>query len=255
MKRIFNHQRDTPDIRDLKFHKEIFLLSPLKVPNKFSLGDICKLPAILDQGDLGSCTANAASNSLRYLLIKNKKKEIQPSRLYIYYFTRVLQNTVNFDSGCTLRNVMKAIVKNGACDENNWKYIIPRFAQRPTQLAITDGMNRRRNFQYLSVNQDLPTIKNAIVQGFPIVIGIMVFSSFMNPEVSRSGDVPLPNRMIETLLGGHAVTIVSYDDSTKKFGLMNSWGDTWGNKGYFTLPYDYVLNVELAFDFWTIRTF
>ena len=83
----------------------------------------------------------------------------------------------------------------------------------------------------------------------------MVYSSFMSPDVSRTGDVPLPNRKTETLLGGHAVTIVSYDDTTRKFGLMNSWGEDWGNKGYFTLPYNYVLNVQLAFDFWTIRMF
>lgn len=255
MKRIFNHKKDTPDIRDLKFNKQVILLPTSLVPKKFSLADICKLPAILDQGDLGSCTANAGSNSLRYILIKNKKREIQPSRLYIYYFTRVLQNTVNDDSGCTLRNMMKAIVSRGACDENNWQYIISKFKEKPTQIAIDEGMNRRRNFQYLSINQDLPTIKNAIVQGYPIVIRIMVYSSFMNPIVARTGEVPIPNKKNETLLGGHAVTIVSYDDNTRKFGLMNSWGEDWGNKGYFTMPYNYILRNDLAFDFWTIRMF
>jgi C1A family cysteine protease len=107
----------------------------------------------------------------------------------------------------------------------------------------------------MSVGQNLNSIKNAISQDFPIVFGIDVYSSFESKQVSKTGVVPMPNVNTEQLLGGHAIMMISYDDTKKVFGCMNSWGTSWGNKGFFTLPYAYVLSNQLAFDFWTIHFF
>jgi C1A family cysteine protease len=57
----------------------------------------------------------------------------------------------------------------------------------------------------------------------------------------------------EKLLGGHAVIAVGYNDTTQRFIVRNSWGSKWGNKGYFTMPYAYLTDSNLADDFWTIR--
>ena len=57
----------------------------------------------------------------------------------------------------------------------------------------------------------------------------------------------------EAVIGGHAVMGVGYDDSQQWFIVRNSWGTTWGLNGYFTLPYAYVTDPNLADDFWTIR--
>ncbi len=46
---------------------------------------------------------------------------------------------------------------------------------------------------------------------------------------------------------------VGYDDSQSWFIVRNSWGAGWGMKGYFTLPYEYLLDQNLSSDFWTIR--
>jgi C1A family cysteine protease len=56
----------------------------------------------------------------------------------------------------------------------------------------------------------------------------------------------------EAVLGGHAVLCVGYDDATQRFIVRNSWGSNWGQAGYFTIPYAYLLNENLADDFWTI---
>jgi C1A family cysteine protease len=58
----------------------------------------------------------------------------------------------------------------------------------------------------------------------------------------------------EEVLGGHAVLAVGYDDSAECFIVRNSWGSGWGKKGYFTMPYSYLLEQNLSDDFWTIRT-
>ena len=54
-------------------------------------------------------------------------------------------------------------------------------------------------------------------------------------------------------VGGHAVIAVGYDDSTSRITVQNSWGTSWGDKGYFYMPYQYITNTNLADDFWTIR--
>lgn len=69
--------------------------------------------------------------------------------------------------------------------------------------------------------------------------------------------VPMPDLNNEKLRGNHAVILVGYDGERNVFKLQNSWGSDWGDHGYFTLPYDYVLGNEhiqcLAGDLWTFR--
>ena len=57
----------------------------------------------------------------------------------------------------------------------------------------------------------------------------------------------------EGVLGGHAVLAVGYDDKGECLIVRNSWGENWGQKGYFQMPYGYVVGKKLAQDFWTIR--
>ena len=56
----------------------------------------------------------------------------------------------------------------------------------------------------------------------------------------------------EQVVGGHAVLAVGYDDTIDRFHVRNSWGTGWGVKGYFTMPYEYLLNENLSDDFWKI---
>ncbi len=64
--------------------------------------------------------------------------------------------------------------------------------------------------------------------------------------------MPLPQPQ-EAMLGGHAIAIVGYDDSKQMFTFQNSWGSSWGDKGFGYLPYSYLTNPQLSSDFWTVR--
>jgi C1A family cysteine protease len=84
------------------------------------------------------------------------------------------------------------------------------------------------------------------------VFGFAVYEGFESQQTARTGVVEMPGAG-ERMLGGHAVVAVGYDDPAKRFIVRNSWGATWGQKGYFTMPYAYLADRNLCDDFWTIR--
>jgi C1A family cysteine protease len=94
-------------------------------------------------------------------------------------------------------------------------------------------------------------MKASLAAGNPFAVAISVFASFETDEVSRSGVVPMP-RHNEACLGGHVVVCVGYDDHRRVWIMRNSWGACWGDRGYFTLPYAYLLDASLASDLWNI---
>jgi C1A family cysteine protease len=99
----------------------------------------------------------------------------------------------------------------------------------------------------------LHQIQGCLASGYPVVFGFSVYESFETQEVARSGVVPLPKKG-EKQLGGHAVLAVGYDDTAQSFIVRNSWGPSWGQDGYFTMPYAYVTSGQLASDFWALYT-
>ena len=222
----------------------VSILQTVKVsPTVFT---VSKLPPILDQSNLGSCVINAFS----FCVSKQTNKAIQLSRLFQYAICRCLDNTLlSDDSGTTVRTACQSISKYGVCKESMYPYNISRFSNLPP-LNVFNSSKKFRQFTYTFINQDLTSIKNGLyTYKNPIIFGFMVYSSFMTNDVATTGQVPMPNVNNETLEGGHCMAIVGYNDITQMFTCANSWGTGWGNRGYCYLPYDYLLDPELASDF------
>jgi C1A family cysteine protease len=95
-------------------------------------------------------------------------------------------------------------------------------------------------------------MRSCLADGFPFVFGFTVYETFESAAVAKTGVLNMPKPR-ERTVGGHAVCAVGYDDKTKRLLVRNSWGSSWGIKGYFTMPYDYAANRNLSDDFWTIR--
>jgi C1A family cysteine protease len=81
---------------------------------------------------------------------------------------------------------------------------------------------------------------------------ILVYSSYESYQVSINGIVPMP-KPNDQLLGGHAIVCVGYNDTKKLWIMRNSWGSSWGDKGYFYLPYNYLIDDKLSSDLWIIK--
>ena len=238
---------DYPDGRDLLYAAPPTPLE--KLPQRVDLRKHC--PPIYNQGQLGSCTANAIGAALEFDQLKQKENAFTPSRLFIYYNERVIEGTVDSDSGAQLRDGVKSVVKQGGPKETTWPYKIARFADKPSKAAYDEG-KRHQAIQYLRLTQALSQFKGCLASGFPFVFGFVVFESFESAEVSKTGHAPMPKAK-EAVLGGHAVLAVGYDEARQWFIVRNSWGKSWGMDGYFTLRYPYLLQGSLSRDFWTIR--
>lgn len=239
----YNWVQDKKDKRDY-----IYKATPIKMPNSVDLRPFCS--AIEDQGNLGSCTGNAVAGAIEYLARRNNSG-IDVSRLFIYYYTRLIEGTVNYDSGAYIRDSIKASYAYGAPLESLWPYDITKFRSKPSTGAIADGAKRKVTLYERAISFD--ACINAIASGFPVVVGFLVYSSFESRAVYKTGMMPYPNVARESLLGGHAVLLVGYNNSTKRFIARNSWGPYWGDRGYFYMPYDVIRNSYMSNDFWVIK--
>ncbi|GAA0417587.1 C1 family peptidase [Streptomyces luteireticuli] len=252
--------RDLPDARDhLYSAPRLALVNP---PVKTDLRDA--LPPVYDQGQIGSCTANAISGAFQFELMRQALPSFNPSRLFVYYNERAMEGHVHSDSGAQIRDGVKSVATLGVCPEDEWPYddtpaltdggpFPPgsRAGEKPSPACYTDALKSRAT-AYLRVMQDIDHLKGCLASGFPFVFGFTVYASFESQQVAQTGNADLPTPSDE-VVGGHAVMAAGYDDGTQRFLVRNSWGSGWGQGGYFTLPYAYVTEPGLANDFWTIR--
>lgn len=239
--------RDQPDPRDVKYKAPQHVVKNL--PPQVDLR--AQLPPVYDQGQIGSCTAQAICAMFHFCQMKEQLYKFAPSRLFTYYTTRDIEGTVNDDSGAMLRDTIKSINKFGACPESIWPYDINKLTVRPTATCY-DTASRHTAVSYSQVSQTLNQMKGCLAEGYPFAFGMTVYESFEGEQVGNTGVIQMPE-LGEQMVGGHAVLVVGYDDAQQRFIVRNSWGSSWGMNGYFTLPYDYILNPDLATDFWTVR--
>ena len=241
----YGWKRDLPDHRDQK----IFFTETQC--NDIDLRENC--PEVYNQGKLGSCTANAIAFAYEFDQIKQKEKEpFIPSRLFIYYNERENDGTIESDCGSSLRSGIKVINNIGVCKSTDWPYDITQFNIKPPSVLYEEAKNHR-GIKYKKIDQRISQLQMALKSGYPIVFGISVYESFESLETYNTGVVSIPN-IDEKMMGGHAISLVGFNEKKRQFIFRNSWGNEWGDKGYGYIPYNYVTNPNLSGDFWIIET-
>lgn len=240
MIRKLNWKPSRPDHRDMVYMARPGLIIPTKIP-QLTL-DI----KAWDQGNLGSCTGHGVGRIDAFRYQKEKGTFVMPSRLFIYYNGRFIEKSVNEDSGCEIRDIMKGIAQYGVCPETDFPYDENKFTHKPSTKAFKDGL-RDIALTYKSIPATVDAVKASIASGNPVVGGFNVFESFMSDLVAKTGKMPMPSRK-EKSEGGHCVVWDGYDDSDETFWCANSWGE-WGINGWFKMPY---ANMKNCSDFWNL---
>jgi C1A family cysteine protease len=208
-------------------------------------------PPVYDQGALGSCTANAGAGAAEFEEIRQGLPAVTPSRLFIYWNERADQGDTADDTGSSISESIAAMNKYGLPPETEWPYDPGQFATEPPPGVFADAL-KARVMQSEGVEQSLDGIRSVLQAGLLVEFGFQVYESFESDAVAASGLVPLPGAG-EQLLGGHAVLIVGDQPDQQRFIVRNSWGPQWGQAGYCTMPYAYLLDPTLANDFWAVQ--
>lgn len=243
MKHFYGYIPDKHDERDFKFS-----LAVPQLPPAIDLRKYCS--PVRDQGSLGACTGFAITGLKELLEIRDSTLTTL-SPLFLYYEERKIEHTISEDSGANPRDGFKVLTKTGCAPEIDEPYDTQHFKKAPTKKALKEALNYKISSYHRLHN--LLEAKSSLSVRLPIVLGFNVYESFESDSVEKTGNIPMPG-MGEQVLGGHAVLGVGYKNDSNWAGggyliAKNSWGTSWGDKGYFYMPYDFI-NKGLVTDMW-----
>jgi hypothetical protein len=201
-------------------------------------------PTVGDQGKQGSCVAWSSAYGARTIL-ESVRTGSDPNSLK--FSPSFLYNQIGLDGcdGSYINRAMDFMSQRGSVPYEAFPYSDQDCSRQPDQQLLDQAKQfRMRGSNRLTVGSstdkiDLRAIKENLSQGAPVVIGMMVGGSYMQPMMGQ--DVWNPTSDDESMMGfgGHAQCVVGYDDT--KYGgaflIMNSWGPQWGNNGFAWVRY------------------
>ncbi len=261
-KRILNWVRNTiPATPDKQLQYKLSAKQPV-----IDLTTKKKFPPIYDQGYIGACTANVFALAFYFILLNNKeysnflnKTNFEPSRLWLYYQQRLIEGNLETDAGAQLYSGIIVLKTKGLCSERLYPYIQTKYKESPELYTYIEAINYKLD-DYRILKQNLNDMKASIQLGNPFFFGIYLFKSKSQekPDIDlitkeKNWILPYPTYN-DDYVGGHAITAVGYDDDKKLMKIRNSWGENWGDKGHFYLPYEYILDSDFCADFYVISS-
>lgn len=210
------------------------------------------MPPVYNQRHLNSCSANAIAAALWFneRHRQGNARYPSPSRLFIYFNERAIDGILTQNGPVSLRSGYKTVNRDGVCSERLWPYDVRRFRRNPT-ARCRKAASEHRAVRYMRLHSNLTDMRACLANHQPFTFGFSVHETFKSRLVKQTGVVPLPSHL-DKRLGGHAMLVVGYFEDSRHFIARNSWGSSWGDRGYCYVPYHYLLDPDLAWDFWTV---
>ncbi|MCC6601055.1 MAG: DUF4384 domain-containing protein [Crocinitomicaceae bacterium] len=247
---------------DIKKYSATEIYEPLAdnlrnpMPERISL--LQYAPHRLNQGQQGSCVAWASAYGARSIM---EARETGQSPDKVSFSPSFLYNQIALEGcqGSYLAEAMKVMQNKGLVPFNDFPYTDQSCSEKPGSFELQKAEEFKIDgYQRLTKGDDpnsvdLLAIKQNIMQGAPVVIGMMVGGSFMQNMLGQEKWIPTDADYNMSGFGGHAMCVIGYDDYafSQKMGgfeIMNSWGEDWGKKGIGWISYsDFEYFVKEAF--------
>lgn len=237
-KRTLNVRRDITDIRDRMYEPALIPLDPEIDNREFGM--------ILDQKTEGSCTGHGLAAVINLLNVKRGKGTFESSRRMLYEMAKKHDEWPGEDyEGSSCRGAIRGWKNMGVCSDRDWPYV----DNKPGDLTIDRAMNARDNTlgAYYRLRPEISDYHAAINEVGAVYVSALVHQGWLDlltpggqlAEITPGGES----------IGGHAFAIVGYN--RHGFIVQNSWGTTWGSKGFALWQYrDWIENIS---DGWVFR--
>jgi len=211
--------------------------------------EIPQYTPISNQGQLSSCVGTSLGDCIELLIgIKNPSKVQQISRLFIYYNSRKYHNATHKDAGTYISNAMESLIKYGICLESNWIYDPLKVNKQPSLKAYKQAKDNEFKigayYQIKNNSNKLSSIESAIRSNHPVIFGVDIGQEYLGYKGKDKIFNP-PTKSI----GGHAQLIigVKYINNQRCWVIRNSWGTSFGNKGYALFSDEYITTARDCF--------
>ncbi len=249
---VSNHGNIYPSIiEESDILSQVGKKGSLKVPLQYSLKKYCPKPANQNIKSLGACQGFAfayagmtIANAIRNKMINTDSITASAfSAYYTFHFSRYDISKCKFpppfertaetllDSGSVLSSHFDATYQ---CYPTylNKSILKSAVANRIKSVESIFDMYINLSANYNSADF-ISILKQAISRNKPVILAIAVDASFVNNIFTR---IYVPQ--ISKKIGEHAVTLIGYDDISKEFEIINSYGTEWGNEGFFKISYN-----------------
>lgn len=234
------------------------------------------MPPVGNQGRQGSCVAWATTYALKSYQEKVErnwkydiewtldKEWVNSSSFYIVakpkgsmqtvFSPAFVYNQINrgVDQGSYIGDALELLVRQGAPPLSVMPYNDKDYRTKPNSYQIQQAFPfRGKRYSHIEPN-NIEAIKAELAKGNPVVFGMKLHEGFsrLKTEVYDS--------ISGSSLGGHAMTLVGYDDNKVSargykgaFKLINSWGENWGDKGYGWVSYR--MFAAMTHDAWVLE--
>lgn len=195
------------------------------------------MPPIRNQGREGSCTGHAACYLKEYMEKIDYSKLILLSPRFVYEEAKKISG---HKEGSTMKAVSQALIEKGICEEILWPYI-PNRVGTPKEGAYINAIKFKVEARYTRITNE-KELRASLAQIGPILAGVVVYRNWYR---DKNGHIPNPSfwEKFQGPLGGHAITITGYDDVTKEYEFINSWGEEWGDRGFGYISYAHMKSI------------
>ena len=192
---------------------------------------------VKNQGQIGDCSGMASSDLRAWWENKQDHTPLNFSAMYVYAWERIREGDLNKDAGARLQDAAAVLTTQGVAPETIWPTATTTLFSTPTPAANDAALPYKMGKAYRL--HGLADVLQAIAQGYPVLLGILVYPEFESPQAIQTGKVPIPQQY-DAVLGGHAIVGVAYNLAEQWVKIQNSWGQQVGDQGYFYLPFAYI---------------